>query len=561
VRFAWLVALLLAALAPRSAGAQSDAAKQEAAVALERGVAFYQEGDYDAALAEFLRSRERYPARGNTLNAALCLGKLQRYDEALVMFETLLREVPDLRAGEKQLVEKEVTALRTRVGAVDVRILEPGATVLIGGRERGTTPLSSPVRVAAGSHVVRVLKEGFSPFEVLVTVAGEQQVVVDGRLRPLAQAGRLKVTAASGEPAEVLLDGAPVGPTPWEGTVAVGRHIVQLKGAGDLGTAPASAQVRAGSVSALALELTPLRCTLRVSPSPAGAAVAIDGVEVGNGVWLGPLGCGPHTVELAAPGFLTERRRVDLVAGPRGELELELERDPDSAEWQREHPDRVVIRASGGPALSPSMGGTAATDCTESCDSGVPFGAITTVTGGYQFGSGIGVGIHAGYLQLAQTTASRAVEVRQVPNGSPLPATVDDERLLRAGMIGASAWFRRGDPWSLAAQLGVGATLGNLETRRQARLGGAPIDFPQQSAARHAMHVQLELEAGYAVLEHVQIALVLRGVALFAIGEPSWQQQHDAFTPAAGFVDFPAEELTSAATLVFSPGLALTLSI
>src|SRR5262245_34722023 len=88
-----------------------EAKKAEANAAFERGMKLMAEENFDAALAEFLRSRELYPARGNTQNAALCLKKLGRYDEALDMFETLLREVPSLSPEDKQLVELAIADL------------------------------------------------------------------------------------------------------------------------------------------------------------------------------------------------------------------------------------------------------------------------------------------------------------------------------------------------------------------------------------------------------------------------------------------------------------------
>jgi hypothetical protein len=40
-------------------------------------------GDSERALDFFIRSRELYPSPQNTINVALCLTELQRYDEAL----------------------------------------------------------------------------------------------------------------------------------------------------------------------------------------------------------------------------------------------------------------------------------------------------------------------------------------------------------------------------------------------------------------------------------------------------------------------------------------------
>ena len=99
---------------------QQDA-KKRAAEALVRGTKLFKQGEYEQALAEFRRSRGLYPARGNTLNAALALRELGRYDEALDLFETLLRDYPDIPDREREQVERALTSLRVRPTAPTIR--------------------------------------------------------------------------------------------------------------------------------------------------------------------------------------------------------------------------------------------------------------------------------------------------------------------------------------------------------------------------------------------------------------------------------------------------------
>ena len=155
------------------------------------------------------------------------------------MFETLEKEFPNL--PDRAAVDKEIDGLRGLVGTIDVRT-EAGAEITIDGRERGQAPLGA-VRVNGGSHVVRAYKEGSQPFEKRVEVAGRQSVVVDAKLEPLGVSGRLSITEDGGKPAEVVVDGVVVGKTPWQGPVAVGDHVVFLRGEGNIGTQPASATV------------------------------------------------------------------------------------------------------------------------------------------------------------------------------------------------------------------------------------------------------------------------------------------------------------------------------
>ena len=51
----------------------------------------------------------------------------------------------------------------------------------------------------------------------------------------LAPGGRLVVTEQAGKAAEVVIDNVVVGRAPWDGSVALGDHVVLLRGDGELG--------------------------------------------------------------------------------------------------------------------------------------------------------------------------------------------------------------------------------------------------------------------------------------------------------------------------------------
>ena len=281
----WAIGLTLLFTA-RGAIAQTPPPSEqtEAYTRFEKGLALLNEGAVEAALAEFLASRKLEPTRGNTQNAAVCLNRLGRYDEALDLLEDLLRESATLDEADRRRVMAQADELRKRVGSVEVDTLEPGAFVLVDGRLRGKTPLSNPVRLAAGSHGVKIVGEGLEPYETRVDVAGQQRVVLSPRLVASMTTGRMTVVELSGKPATVLLDSAPVGATPWVGVVAPGVHAVALRGEGRLGAQPVNAVVRAAEHATVRLALEPLDADVRIVPSPASARVALDGVELGHGI-------------------------------------------------------------------------------------------------------------------------------------------------------------------------------------------------------------------------------------------------------------------------------------
>jgi len=206
-----------------------------------------------AALADFLRSRELFPTRTATINAAICLRKEGRAEQALELDEDVLRTYPDLEAKDRAFVENEIAQLRPIVGSIDFVAGEPGASIVIDGRERGTFPPPAPIRVASGVHVVRVYKAGFVQLERRIEIAGRQLLQFDAKLSPLLASGRLVVTEASSKVLTVVVDNVEVGKTPFEGTLPVGHHVVALRGPDDLGTAPVDAVIQENQSTPLGL--------------------------------------------------------------------------------------------------------------------------------------------------------------------------------------------------------------------------------------------------------------------------------------------------------------------
>ncbi len=320
---------------PSGSAAPADARRDEARAHFEKGLLFFDDKAWDAALVEFFRSREIFPTRAATQDAAICLRMLHRYDEALDMFEALLREFPNLSADDKALAEREIRTLSTFVGRIDLRSGEPGATVVVDSRSRGMIPLA-PLRVSVGTHVVRVVKDGFVPFEAQVSVTSEQTTAIDVRLAPLMHGGRLRVIEQSGKVVNVLVDNVVVGKTPWEGSLPVGDHAVALDGEGNMGTPPARAPVRLDQLTPITLAVEELDAKLRIEPTPTVASVALDGVVLGRGLWEGKLRSGPHRVEVAADGYLPAMRDVALAKGERQIVAVPLDRDPKAGLTFRE---------------------------------------------------------------------------------------------------------------------------------------------------------------------------------------------------------------------------------
>ncbi|MGK3982299.1 PEGA domain-containing protein [Sorangium sp. So ce136] len=551
---------------PAAAPAQLAAAtaRERAAEHYAKARAFYERRDWSRSLAEYLASRQLYASWAATSGAALCLTQLGRHDEALEMFEALLRDFGDrLPAAAKEAAQRQLDELRQLVGILEVDGAEPGALIVVDGRHRGEAPLPAPLRLTSGSHWVRVFKEGFEPLEQRIEVAGDRLVRVRARMRPLARMGRLRVAEKEGRRVEVVVDGNVVARAPWEGLLAPGEHTVALRGEGRIGTPPVQVDVEEDRTVPLTLSAEDLAASLRVEPVPVNATVAIDGVTVGRGLWEGPLRAGAHRVEIAAPGFLPESRRVILGRDHTQVASVTLERDPSSPFWRRPaRPARFVVEAVTGAVLAPSFGGGVASTCIRSCEASLGTGGAAVLQAGYELGMGLGLGVTAGYFAAAQRLHGRATEV--TPVGLPSnPGTVDDRLALRGALLGGWLGFtlpldeRMPLHFRLGAGLIVGALLDERTNGAFRANGGAKYElapFLQRHPARF-FHATPEVRIGLPAGRHIELSAGIAFPVLVDLEEPAWNATQAVLAGKDGRATFPVERLAGPVLVTIVPGI------
>jgi hypothetical protein len=178
-----------AAPAPSAAPAAAEQSPRvkEATARFERGLALYDDGDFDAALVEFDRAYELQP----TYKILYNIGKIERvkndYSAALGHFQHYLEqggsEIPPERRAE---VEKEIGVLKDRVAQITITANVDGAVVYIddvpvcGARMldpscSGVTPLRGPVLVNPGKRKFTAIKRGYQSAYTQLTLAGGDQ--------------------------------------------------------------------------------------------------------------------------------------------------------------------------------------------------------------------------------------------------------------------------------------------------------------------------------------------------------------------------------------------------
>lgn len=536
----------------------SAAQKEKARERFKKGVSLFEQQAWTAALAEFLASRELFPTRSATKNAAVCFRRLERFDESLDMFESLLREFPDLDADGKAFAQRQITELRTLVGTIDIDGSEPGAMVIVNGRTRADYPLISPLRVPAGSHTIRVFKEGYEPFETRVDVAGGQRITIEALLAELESSGRLRVKEKSGQAIDVVVDGAVVGKAPWEGLLGIGPHVVLLRGEGNLGSEPVEASVRAGKVTALTLIAEELESSILVKATPGAAVVTVDSVPVGRGVWEGLLRTGPHWVEVSEYGFVPERTQVSLKRGQKKVVDVSLERDLGSPRWQI--PSRITAEVDGGVAMIPSFGGDVAGSCGSECTQTLGVGGIIQGRAGYEWGSGFGLGLALGYMAAGQQLDGRETEVTPQGLGSR-SGVASDDLALSGVLVGVTGSYRMGEEFPLTLRAGVGAMFGKVSDVRTAsfRTSGGTFNAPEigDDPSAAFLYVDPEARIGWALAERFEVSLGLQALLLITVDTPTWGEEEDlpVVLPESGYSGYANDELTGPLILALVPGL------
>lgn len=440
-------------------------AKAEAQAKFEKGLKLFEDGAFQLALLEFRASREKFPTRAATRNAALVLRKLERFDEAIEMWDTLEREFPNLPPAELAQSVQEKKELSALIGFLSFDVSEADASVFVDGREIGKSPLTTSIRVSGGRHQIRIYKEAFAPFEKPLDVAAGAVVKVTAKLSPLARGGKLRVTEQGGSKVKVFVDGVQTGTTPWEGLVAEGKHTVTLQGEGDVGSAPTPVNVLLNQATNLTILAEPLPCTMKVQPTPANARVAINGVEVGVGGWEGRLRCGGHAVELAADGFLPITRGVSLTRGTPGTFIESLERDPNSELWKAKNPPRITLEARMGFLFGPSIGGDVVGACGDGCSKSASLGTAASFNVGYQLGIGLGFAADIGFLYEGQSVNGRKAKVE--PVGLPAQdGRAFDSIKLYGLTLGAALTYERGEKVVWGGRLGTGIALSGWSDSR-----------------------------------------------------------------------------------------------
>jgi PEGA domain-containing protein len=152
-----------------------------------RGIEFARAHSWANALAEFNASLALRRTSAASMNAAYCLQQLGRNAEALALYRIVLRDFDTaLVDQERASVRASIAELELSVGHLALSCDVPDALVLVDDEARGKTPIGE-LLLDPGLHVLRVLKEGYEPVQVSLTIAATQTTAWSPQLVKLGE--------------------------------------------------------------------------------------------------------------------------------------------------------------------------------------------------------------------------------------------------------------------------------------------------------------------------------------------------------------------------------------
>jgi len=197
---------------------------------------------------------------------------------ALLLF---ISSVVGLRA------EARAASKKGRGGKLVVLSTTAGADIFVDDRRVGAVPSDRPLKLSAGAHTVRLELRGYAPVEKVVKIRRGRTRTVEIDL--LAHSGVVMVETP-GITAEVVIDGKPLGPTPFDGDVVIGPRMILVRAPGYKPFAT-KLLIKGG-------QLYPLSLDLEVDP------LAQRPADLGSPAWSLPAGWYKEPWVLATAGVM-----------------------------------------------------------------------------------------------------------------------------------------------------------------------------------------------------------------------------------------------------------------
>jgi tetratricopeptide (TPR) repeat protein len=163
-------------------------------------------------------------------NQGRALEAMGEYPEALDKLEQFEREAsPALRAKVPGLRDL-IADLRGRIATLVVTTNAPNARLLVREKAVGTIDNEMRLRTRSGPATIEVVAEGYFPFKKEIQLAPNAVVKIDAQLA--LKKSHALVIVRSRPPADISVDGKPIGRSPLELRLSAGEHVLVAEASG-----------------------------------------------------------------------------------------------------------------------------------------------------------------------------------------------------------------------------------------------------------------------------------------------------------------------------------------
>jgi hypothetical protein len=204
----------------------SDADIATAKAAFEQGVVLFNDNNFSSALAKFTESYRLNPQPFVLINIGSTQQRLSLYVEAIETLEKYLALVPD--APNVEDVRRSIKEIRDLLVEAKFAITpDKGVTITIDGHDVGTTPLTKPLLIPAGSRTIEFKAAGYETERRSLMVANGVALDLKIALKEIPTLGKVRITSVVPR-AIVTIDGQARGPVPIEVELKGGGHTLEL---------------------------------------------------------------------------------------------------------------------------------------------------------------------------------------------------------------------------------------------------------------------------------------------------------------------------------------------
>jgi hypothetical protein len=210
----------------------ADPKMEEAKRHFAQGVALYNDGNFNAALAEFDAAYKIKQSPSVLYNIGLTQKSLFHYNEAIDSLREYLAKEKKITKDQQKAVTQLITEMKALLAEVTINVIPDGSVIKLDDRTIGQAPMK-PYGIAAGNHNLEVMADGYKPQKKELVVSAGQPMTVNFKLEMIPKSGKAHIT--SNQPlSEVKIDDKVVGMTPIDVELPIGGHQIEVNAKGYL---------------------------------------------------------------------------------------------------------------------------------------------------------------------------------------------------------------------------------------------------------------------------------------------------------------------------------------